>query len=152
MILEPSDTPSATETSFPSRNGPYRLEQPSALRLSNEFRQLVQQWKADVAHLSSTTERTLHPAYLRIIGLGPPAVPLLLAELAREPNHWFSALQAITAANPVPPEDRGRVRKTAEDWLRWGEQNGFASAATPRWRGPKGGPSEWSLTRTKHAD
>lgn len=128
MITHTSESTSVAEATFPSRNGPYRLEESSAKRVSNEFCDLVAQWKADVAHLSSTSDRTLHPAYLKIIGLGPPAVPLLLGELAREPNHWFSALQAITAENPVPPEDRGRVRKMAEDWLRWGERNGFAPA------------------------
>ena len=126
MILDPSETPSAAEACFPSRNGPYRLEEVSMARLGTEFRELVAQWKNDVAHLSSTSERTLHPAYLRIIGLGPPAVPLLLAELACEPNHWFSALQAITGENPVRGENRGRVRQMAEDWLKWGEKNGFA--------------------------
>lgn len=130
MIADSSGNASTAEATFPSRNGPYRLEEASAKRLSQEFRDLVDQWKADVAHLSSTSDRMLHPAYLKIIGLGPPAVPLLLAELAREPNHWFSALQAITAENPVPVEDRGRIRKMAEDWLKWGETNGFASAVT----------------------
>jgi hypothetical protein len=29
------------------------------------------------------------PPYQQIIGMGPPAVPLILEELRREPDQWF---------------------------------------------------------------
>jgi hypothetical protein len=66
-----------------------------------------------------------HPAYQEIIGMGPEVVPLLLADLARQPDHWFTALKAITGANPVDPADCGRIEKMAEAWLQWGRQNGY---------------------------
>jgi len=58
-----------------------------------------------------------HPAYQEIISLGEAVVPLLLREVAREPDHWFSALKAITGANPVSPSDRGHIDKMAAAWL-----------------------------------
>jgi hypothetical protein len=63
--------------------------------------------------------------YQRIIGMGPPAVSLILEELRREPDHWFWALEAITEENPVPPEAMGKVRLMAEVWTRWGEEQGL---------------------------
>jgi hypothetical protein len=66
-----------------------------------------------------------HPAYQEIISMGRPAVPLLLAELRRRPDHWFLALSAITGANPVPSESAGKLAEMAEAWIRWGEAQGY---------------------------
>ncbi|MGB8412313.1 MAG: hypothetical protein WCE23_05755 [Candidatus Binatus sp.] len=52
------------------------------------------------------------------------AIPFLLQELRHQPDHWFTALRAITDANPVPDEIRGNVRKMAAAWIQWGVENG----------------------------
>ena len=88
--------------------------------IANLFAELAATWKAETMFSSSITTKTLHPAYQSIIGLGPIAVPLLLAKLQQAPDHWFVALAAITRVNPVPPEDVGNVRRMAERWIRWG--------------------------------
>jgi hypothetical protein len=67
--------------------------------------------------------------YQRIIGMGPPVVPLILEELRREPDQWFWALEAITEQNPVPQEASGKPRLMAEAWLRWGDQLGLLGHA-----------------------
>ena len=67
---------------------------------------------------------TLRP-YQRIIGMGPPAVPLILRELHREPDQWFWALEAISEENPVPPEAAGTVREMARAWIEWGKRQGL---------------------------
>src|SRR5438105_4459135 len=77
--------------------------------LEEVFRRLIAEWRSAVAHLSSTTRRVQHPAYQRIIALGPRVVPLLLRELKGRPNHWFAALRALTGADPVPASDRGKI-------------------------------------------
>ena len=77
------------------------------------FRELVVAWKAGRGPSSFAADLARHPAYQDIIALGPPTVPLLLRELEREPDHWFTALRAITGANPVPPESRGRLAEMA---------------------------------------
>lgn len=94
----------------------------SADSLPTRFQQLVHRWKQEAGPSSSVETLAMHPAYQRIIGLGPDAVPLLLAELEREPDHWFWALRAITGENPVLPEHRGKLRLMADDWLAWGKQ------------------------------
>lgn len=92
---------------------------------AEKFYSLAEAWRQDVRFTSSLTEMILHPAYQRIIGMGFEVVPFLLHELGRKPDHWFWALTAITGADPVPTEDRGKVRKMAEAWLRWGKEQGL---------------------------
>ena len=67
-------------------------------------------------------------SYQQIIGIGEPAVPLLLDELSREPDHWFWALEAITQENPVPKEAAGKVRLMAQAWVAWGIREGYITA------------------------
>ncbi|MEX0267818.1 hypothetical protein AB3R30_01625 [Leptolyngbyaceae cyanobacterium UHCC 1019] len=105
-------------------NEPLRVAE-SVSQVERQFNQLATQWKVETGMLSVLSQKVLHPAYQRIIGMGEKAVPLLLNELEREPNHWFWALRAITGANPVQPENRGRVKRMAQDWLEWGRDRGY---------------------------
>lgn len=89
------------------------------------FQELVRQWKEATLLLSSINDMAMHPAYQQIIGMGKEALPLLIEELRREPDHWFWALQAITGINPVPPEDRGNVARMTQTWLAWAKQQGI---------------------------
>jgi hypothetical protein len=92
---------------------------------TDRFRELVRQWKAERGPTSSVKKMAAHPAYRHIVDMGKTAVPLLLAELEREPDHWFLALYEITGEDPVPVESRGRLREMAAAWLKWGKQHGF---------------------------
>ena len=65
----------------------------------------------------------MHPAYQRIIGLGPSAIPLILRELQRQPGHWHWALQALTGEDPAHPGDT--VTQTAQAWLQWGKERHY---------------------------
>ena len=94
--------------------------------VSDTFARLARKWKAETAFLSSATKMAMHPAYQEIIGLGQSAVPLLLGELASDPDHWFWALEAITGIDPVPAADRGYMRKMTEAWLKWGQDQEHA--------------------------
>lgn len=90
-----------------------------------EFNRLMLEWKTTRRATSSTTAIVTHPAYQRIIGLGRPALPLILRELSRELDHWFWALKAISGDDPVPPEHIGRMRQMAKDWIEWGRKHGY---------------------------
>jgi uncharacterized protein (DUF1778 family) len=92
--------------------------------MTEEFKHLAREWKQDTAFESSLTRLALHPAYQRIIGLGRRALPLILTELRREPDHWFWALRSISGENPVPPEQVGDVEAMRRLWLDWGRQQG----------------------------
>ncbi len=93
--------------------------------IEERFHQLASAWQQAVAHHSSSALRYNHPAYQEIIALGAPIVPLLLQDLEQNRRHWFAALKAITGADPVPPDDAGKIPRMTELWLRWGRENGL---------------------------
>jgi hypothetical protein len=85
-----------------------------------EFSRLVRDWKQTRGHTSSAAKLATHPSYQKIIAMGQVAVPLILQELEREPDHWFLALRAITGTDPVPEEARGKIDEMTRAWLVWG--------------------------------
>ena len=91
-----------------------------------KFSRLAKQWQEQSAPMSSSTAMVLIPAYQHIIGMGWDAVPLMLRELRDDPDpdHWFSALEAITEADPVPEEQWGNIKAMAAAWVEWGEREG----------------------------
>jgi hypothetical protein len=93
--------------------------------LADRFHALAKTWYEACGHFSSVREMVLEPAYQEIVGMGFPAVPFILAELERKPEHWFWALRAITAEDPVPAEHRGDIERMARDWLQWGTRKGI---------------------------
>lgn len=92
---------------------------------ASKFGRLAKQWKKETAHVSSNSQRAVHPAYQRIIGMGEAAIPFLLHELDREPDDWFWALNTITEADPVPARARGKMERIARAWITWGRKRGF---------------------------
>jgi hypothetical protein len=96
-----------------------------AAELEQLFASLAAQWREETAVYSSVTQKAVHPAYQRIIGMGPAALPLIFHELERQPGHWFWALRAITGENPVRPEDAGNVGKMTEAWLGFAREHGY---------------------------
>jgi len=97
----------------------------SAEALEQHVQQLLDCWRTETAHLSSSTRITGHPAYQELIALGPPVLPLLLRDLERtEDGHLSLALATITGAHPVSAEERGHIRKVAAAWLRWARETG----------------------------
>ena len=89
------------------------------------FARLADDWRRDTRFLSATSAIATHPAYQRIVGLGPQGIPLVLDEMQRRPGQWFWALASLTGENPVPPDDRGRVPAMTDAWLQWGRDNGW---------------------------
>ena len=94
------------------------------------FGHLATEWKSQSEFLASPTAVAELPAYRAIIAMGSAAVPLILRELRREPDHWFVALQQMTGEDPVPDDARGDLDRMAEAWLNWGRRSGYGSAAT----------------------
>jgi hypothetical protein len=95
--------------------------------VARRFQVLATQWIAMTRYRSNTQSLRNHPVYHELVALGEPVVPLILAELEREPNvSWFTVLAAITGENPVPPALGGRVDAMAQAWFDWGRQRGYA--------------------------
>lgn len=87
------------------------------------FDRFMHEWKTKSRHMSKASAMARLTSYQEIIQMGAPAIPLILRELKREPDHWFNALQLLTDADPVAPGHRGQIRKMQEDWVRWGKVN-----------------------------
>jgi hypothetical protein len=86
----------------------------------DKFKRLREAWRAATILDSSTSQKLSHRAYLAIIAMGRPVVPLILRELAQRPGHWGPALSAITGARPYARETEGDLRAVARAWLQWG--------------------------------
>ncbi len=87
------------------------------------FDQLTLEWREGTAFTPSLADIVAHPSYLRIIGMGREALPYILNELRRAPDHWHWALFSITGENPVPREASGDLEKMREAWLSWASSN-----------------------------
>lgn len=90
-----------------------------------KFRALALQWQQETRHLSLISDIVLNTAYQQIIGMGAPAIPLILQELKEKPDHWFWALRSIIGESPIPPKARGRLSQMTEAWLTWGREHGY---------------------------
>lgn len=105
-----------------------QLQNAVEVGLRTRFDLLSKTWREETALLSSSHAIASHPAYLEVIGLGMPVVPLILEEMSRTGGHWFEALKAITGEDPVPREHWGRIALMRQDWLDWGRRHGLHGA------------------------
>jgi hypothetical protein len=94
-----------------------------SIAVRRKFDALVQQWLLDTGDLSVLDKAFMHPAYLQIIGMGVPAIPLLLDELRNRTGYWFLALRSITGYDPVQEGDN--YDAAVERWLQWGRDLGW---------------------------
>jgi hypothetical protein len=60
-----------------------------------------------------------HESYQAIVDRGERVLPLIAAELRREPSFIFLALEDITGENPVPEVALGNLQATTDAWLAW---------------------------------
>lgn len=95
---------------------------------SNVFQTLAARWRAETRFSSSIVDIVMNDAYQQIIGLGLPAVPLILEELRKRPGHWYWALGAITRADPAKDVRPGDIQGICDAWLDWGRKNGLVAA------------------------
>ena len=101
-------------------------EKTKADAAERRFNKLAKAWKSETELLSKVTKKILHPAYQKIIGMGEPAIPLILKDLSENgPDDWFWALTAITDENPITEEIAGNMVAMTEAWLRWGKKAGY---------------------------
>ena len=91
--------------------------------LHREFRDLAVRWREETFGQSLAAPGILHPAYLRIIGMGEQAIPWILEELEERGGQWYVALQSITGEDPVAKKDRGQRPKMRAAWHEWGRIN-----------------------------
>lgn len=94
-------------------------------KLWERFLNLADKWHWETAHLSSPSSIALHPAYQRIIGMGEPAIPLILQDLQIRGGPWYWALAAIADESPVTGDISGNIPAIKQAWLEWGKRRGY---------------------------
>lgn len=100
-----------------------RLNEDRDLEL--KFRRLADEWITETGLLSDPVQKFMHPAHLKIIGMGEKALPFILKEVEKMSGHWFVALDAISPVNPVPPQDETNLQQVAQAWIEWGKHEGL---------------------------
>lgn len=90
-------------------------------RVVDRFCRDAAEWKAETGHMSIVTDMVTHPAYQRIIGLGPPAVPLMIDDMRCKPAHWFWALTAIVGEDHA--HGATTVAEAAKMWIDWFDEH-----------------------------
>jgi hypothetical protein len=92
--------------------------------LKKEFLALVEQY--DLANGGLSVTQRKHPAFVTLVALGPPVIPLILLSIMEEPRVWLTlALRELVEDGPtVKDKDIGVLDKVTEAWLRWGEIKG----------------------------
>jgi hypothetical protein len=107
------------EESFavPSFNSPMPYEPNWNDHLRQQFEDLRDAWFTKSARMGVVRDMVLVPEYQRIIGLGQPAVPLIIDSLRKRPHHWFWALRAITGENPAAGSTT--LQEATERWISW---------------------------------
>jgi hypothetical protein len=91
--------------------------------LAERFFSLVNKWKNETGHFSVIARRYENPAYKAILEMKSPAIPLILNELKRNPDRWFSALEKLTGANPA--KDAVNFYEAVDQWVAWGIANEY---------------------------
>jgi len=92
-------------------------------KIEREFNALAEQWYRETKMLSFVRQKAIHPAYQKIIGMGPVALPFILQELRDRGGDWIWALEMIVR-NENPAIGVTHFKESVRAWLDWGKANG----------------------------
>ncbi|MSV28292.1 MAG: hypothetical protein EXQ52_06050 [Bryobacterales bacterium] len=102
---------------------------PASESLEKRFFQQADKWQRETGHLSSPTQRMMHPSYQAILGMGidneHEIVVLLIRDMQQRGRPWFGALSYITKENPINRADAGEMDKMINSWVKWGKSRGL---------------------------
>jgi hypothetical protein len=94
--------------------------------LEEQFHEQADKWQQETQHLSSPSQRMLHPSYQAIMGMArdkpDEVVNLMLRDMQQNRREWFWALSYLTHENPIERKNAGSLDKMIEAWVRWGQQ------------------------------
>jgi hypothetical protein len=96
-----------------------------AERLRPEFEKLAKQWKRETSIAGSLSKIVIHPAYQRIMAMGPEVIPLILRDLSESPAHWFWAMHNLVPKGSDPAEGATTIKDATRAWLDWGKREGY---------------------------
>ena len=104
---------------MPPANHQARVGEVVSLHSRVRFAAALAAWRHDSLFDSFPNRMKRHPSFQSIVAEGNKAVPLIAAELRREPSFLFLALEEITGENPVSEDAQGNLQATVAAWLTW---------------------------------
>jgi len=93
--------------------------------LRDEFEQVFARYRAQTMCCSVTRQMRRQPAWQEMIDLGPKIVPFLLTALGGDEYGISTQILLRDLTGEDPATSPGKVKKSAEDWRRWGRENGY---------------------------
>ena len=94
--------------------------------LEAAFNELLETWHKEAGYWSFSSQRAWHIAYLKIMTMGKPVLPLIFRDLEATGNSdWHHALEIITGANPVTEDMWGKRGAAKKAWLGWAREQGY---------------------------
>src|SRR5262245_38789145 len=96
-----------------------------ATDVKTEFERLKKEWYDRTSFHSNPDIIFGHPAYQKMIDLGPEIIPLVFEEVKQHRGWWILALHLVVGVNPIPEKMRGRYPEMVECWLKWGREHGY---------------------------
>jgi hypothetical protein len=90
-----------------------------------QFKALTRQWKRETAIVGQVSKIVMHPAYQRIMAMGPDVIPFILKDMSQTPGHWFWALHNLVPAGQDPAEGAATIKDATWAWLEWGKKEGI---------------------------
>jgi hypothetical protein len=100
------------------------LDPEKADEIATSFHRLAEEWNSETAPLSSIRLKKEHPAYRQLVAMEEPAIPLILADLARKPSQLFWVLRDITNVSPADPGVAKDFLDVIKAWIEWGWPRG----------------------------
>ena len=93
-----------------------------------EFKKYIlsrNKWKEMKTFISDTNKIISLQPYREIVLLGKIAIPWIIRDLRKAPDHWFHALKEITGENPISEKNLGNIIEMSNDWIKWAQENGY---------------------------
>lgn len=94
-----------------------------SLTLEQRFREQADKWQKETQHLSSPSQRMMHPSYQAILGMGNEnpreIVSLMIRDMQEHRRPWFWALSYFAQDNPVSQSEAGNTDKMIKAWVNW---------------------------------
>ena len=137
LILQRGATPATqAKTPTPDRNTERSKQQEKVLK---EYEQAFDSWKTyiqrpEIQASSRTSDYIDNPPYRQIVALGKPALPFIMADIAKGEFFLNDAAKQITGIDVVklyPHEQVLGEQDVSRLWLRWWKKNGAALDGSP---------------------
>jgi hypothetical protein len=90
-----------------------------------QFEKEAIKWRKETRLTSLTEKIVSHPSYKKIIAMGEPVLPLILARVAEGQAHWFTALRQITGERPAA--NATTFGEAQRAWLNWAKTKQLAT-------------------------